>query len=249
MNKNQDGKTVKVKIKKNALQDWVEAILWAFVVAMIIRNYTFQNFKIPSSSMESTLLIGDYLVANKMKYYFNEPKREEIVTFRYPADPIEPEPRERFIKLVAPIYWDKEKNFFTWYEKKNIVKRVIGMPGEKVEIKDKKVYINDQLFQKNYEQYVDYNVIPREYSHIQWDKTLADTIETYRVTGSRDNFGPVWVPKGKYFVMGDNRDQSADSRYWGFLDRKDITGTPYLIFFSKSEDGEIRWDRSFKLIH
>src|SRR5690606_32400254 len=70
--------------RKPQLQDWAEAILFAFVVEMIIRNYTFQNFMIPSSSMEKTLLTGDFLVANKLKYYFTDPKREDIVTFRYP---------------------------------------------------------------------------------------------------------------------------------------------------------------------
>ncbi len=230
----------RVKMKKGTIQDWVEAILWAFVVAMIIRNYTFQNFKIPSSSMESTLLIGDYLVANKMKYTFNEPKRDDIVTFRYPVDPIEPEPREQFIKLVPPVYWDKQKHFLTWYEKKNIVKRVIGMPGDTVEVVDKKVILNGKEYPCPYAQYLDYRVIPKEYAHIAWKDVSM---------GSRDNFGPVVVPQGQYFVLGDNRDLSYDSRFWGFLDRKDITGTPLLIFFSKSEDtGEIRWNRCFKLI-
>ncbi|HOQ80654.1 MAG TPA: signal peptidase I [Candidatus Cloacimonadota bacterium] len=236
-----------LKIKKNGFQDWTESIIWAFVFAMIIRNYTFQNFKIPSSSMESTLLIGDYLVANKMKYFFTDPKREEIVTFRYPADPLEPEPRERFIKILPPIYWDKEKGFLTWYEKKNVVKRVIGLPGDKVELRDKDVYVNDELFKKDYEQYLDYRVIPRDYTHIQWDSAMSKEQERI-VMGSRDNFGPIVVPEGKYFVLGDNRDYSADSRYWGFLDRKDITGTPLLIFFSRSEDGQNRWERSFNLI-
>lgn len=74
----------KFRRRKPWLQDWIEAILFAFVVAMIIRNYTFQNFMIPSPSMEKTLLTGDYLVANKLKYYFTDPKREDIVTFRFP---------------------------------------------------------------------------------------------------------------------------------------------------------------------
>ncbi len=215
-----------IKIKKNWLQDWIEAALWAFVVAMIIRNYTFQNFKIPSSSMESTLLIGDYLVANKMKYFFNEPKRGEIVTFRNPDDPIEPEPRDRFVKIIPPIYWNKDKFFFTYYTKKDVVKRVIGMPGDTLFIRNKQVYINGKVFRHGTEQYIDIN----------------------RVFPTRDNFGPVVVPENKYFVMGDNRDNSLDSRYWGFLDKKDITGTPALIFFSKSERGDIRWNRSFTLI-
>ncbi|MCK9329724.1 MAG: signal peptidase I [Candidatus Cloacimonetes bacterium] len=219
-------KQKKIKFKKNWVQDWVEAALWAFVVAMIIRNYTFQNFKIPSSSMESTLLIGDYLVANKMKYFFNEPKRGEIVTFRNPDDPIEPEPRDKFIKLISPIYWDKDKSFFTYYTKKDVVKRVIGMPGDTLFVRNKNVYINGKLFRTGHEQYIDLN----------------------RTFPKRDNFGPVIVPDNKYFVMGDNRDNSLDSRFWGFLDKKDITGTPALIFFSKSERGDIRWNRSFTLI-
>lgn len=228
-----------IKIKKNVIQDWTEAILWAFVVAMIIRNYTFQNFKIPSSSMESTLLVGDYLVANKMKYFIMEPKQGEIVTFRNPDDPAEPEPRARFVKILPPIYWDKEKNFLTYYTKKDVVKRVIGMPGDSVYIHNKHVYINGSLYRTGKEQYIDYRIIPREITMCYLDG---------RPVGSRDNYGPVVVPEGKYFVLGDNRDNSLDSRYWGFLDRKDITGTPALIFFSKSETGKIRWNRSFTLI-
>lgn len=217
-------KKKKIVRKKNWIQDWLEAILFAFVVAMIIRNYTFQNFKIPSSSMESTLLIGDYLVANKTKYFFTDPERGDIVTFRYPADPEEPEPRENYVRILPPIYWSKSAFFFTYHEKKNVVKRVIGMPGDKVEMRNKRVYINDELMHEDYVQHLDTRVIP-----------------------GRDYFGPVVVPENKYFVLGDNRDFSADSRHWGFLSRKDITGTPALIFFSMGSSG-IRWDRIFRLI-
>ncbi len=232
-------KTKIVKMKKNTIQDWLEALLFAFVVAMIIRNYTFQNFKIPSSSMESTMLIGDYLVANKMKYFFTDPERNDIVTFRYPADPLEPEPRENFAKILPPIYWDKTKFLPTYYAKKNVVKRVIGMPGDTVEVIDKRVYLNGKEYTVGTEQYIDYRIIPRSVNHIQWDGVPM---------GSRDFFGPVVVPPGKYFVLGDNRDVSADSRYWGFLDRKDITGSPLIIFWSRSEEGELRLDRVFNLI-
>ena len=221
-----------IGFKKSFIQDWVDAILWAFVVAMIIRNYTFQNFKIPSSSMEQTLLVGDYLVANKMKYFFTDPERGDIVTFRNPDDPIEPKPRDRFVKLVAPLYWSKDTNFFVWHEKKNVVKRVIGMPGDKIEIINKQVYINDEPFVGGYEQFLDRNTYPTNHFN-------------YR---SRDNLGPIIVPENSYFVLGDNRDHSLDSRFWGFLERKDITGTPALIFFSRSESGEIRLKRSFTKI-
>jgi len=240
----------KITRKKNWLQDNFEALLFAFVVAMIIRNYTFQNFKIPSSSMEKTLLIGDYLVANKLKYFFTDPKREDIVTFRYPVDTEEPEPRDRYVRLIKPIFYHKDwldyGTFpFKYHSKRNIVKRVIGMPGDKVEVVNKRVYINDSLYTGGFERYIDMRILPRELGELLiegksfWDKDM----------GSRDNFGPVVVPEGKYFVLGDNRDVSADSRYWSFLDRKDITGTPSLIFFSRDEDmGKFRSGRLMKII-
>ncbi len=229
----------KITRKKHIVQDYLEAILFAFVVAMVIRNYTFQNFKIPSSSMESTLLIGDFLAASKFVYFFTDPKREDIVTFRYPADPEFPQPADNYVALVPPVYWNKSAWRPAYYAKKNVVKRVIGMPGDKIEIKDKKVYINDQLFKRDYAQFKDrYRNIPRAAGRIYWGKTHQ---------GSRDNFGPITVPDGKYFVLGDNRDNSLDSRFWGFLDRQDITGTPSIIFWSAG-DGEIRWDRIFRII-
>ena len=254
-------KTKKARFKKNFIQDWLDAILWAFVVAMIIRNYTFQNFKIPSSSMEQTLLVGDYLVANKMKYYFTEPERGDIVTFKNPGDPLHPNDQEdpysgrqpfkgRYVRLISPVYWDKDKGFFAWYEKKDVVKRVIGMPGDKVEIKDKVVYVNDEIYETGTEQYADFRIYPRNVQHPQYRILWDDIHQGSRVhLGSRDNFGPVVVDEGHYFVLGDNRDHSLDSRYFGFLSRKDITGTPAMIFFSKGDNGEgIRWERSFTII-
>ncbi|MCB5231056.1 MAG: signal peptidase I [Candidatus Cloacimonas sp.] len=216
-------KKKKIVRKKNWAQDWLEAILFAFVVAMIIRNYTFQNFKIPTGSMESTLLVGDYLVANKMKYFFTDPKRDDIVTFRYPADPLHP-PKENFVKIIPPIYWNKSKFFFHYHEKKNVVKRVIGMPGDKIEMIRKELYVNDEKYIGGYEQYLD-----------------------PRIISQRDDYGPMTVPEGHYFVLGDNRDYSADSRYWGLLEREDITGSPLFIFWSTGYDG-VRWERIFKSI-
>ena len=227
-----------VMYKKGFIQDWGEAILWAFVVAMLIRNYTFQNFKIPSESMEQTLLVGDYLVANKLKYLIAEPQRGEIVTFRNPDDPLVP---PNSIRIITQIYWNYDTNKFIWHEKKNIVKRVIGMPGDTLEIRNKKVYINDELYETGKEQYLDVGVLPREYSDPGYPWQV--------MRGSRDNMGPFVIPEGKYIVLGDNRDKSLDSRYWGFLDRNDITGTPAMIFFSKGKDRwEFRFNRMFSII-
>jgi len=282
----------KFKRRKPWLQDWIEAILFAFVVAMIIRNYTFQNFMIPSPSMEKTLLTGDYLVANKLKYYFSDPKREDIVTFRYPkieeGTPEHPQSMDNYIRLFDPLYINKAAFFqkspltiahITYYARKNVVKRVIGMPGDIVEVRDKIIYINGERFERGYECYdIPYPSPPQSpvqiiqhrffegqddgiISQNQWYKpyVLAPDTTGYaaapiRKPFNRDWFGPIQIPEGKYFVLGDNRDVSEDSRYWGFLDRSDITGTPWLIFFSKGieynqlfDTPHTRWDRIFRL--
>jgi len=258
-----------IKRKKSTFQEYSEAILFAFVVAFLIKNYIFQNFKIPSSSMEQTMLIGDFLYGDRLKFFFTDPDRGDIVIFQYPADPDEPgmatveiphpaRHRDEYELLIKPIYWDKVETKLVWHTKKNVVKRVIGMPGDKVEVKNKKVYLNDVLYEVPTEQYIDRRNIPREQGSCQWNDVEM---------GSRDNFGPVIVPEDEYFVMGDNRDVSKDSRYWGFLPRKDITGTPSFIFFSEGKPPcetyteaiwemqgrrnvpkSIRWKRMFKLI-
>lgn len=282
----------KIKRRKPWLQDWIEAILFAFVVAMIIRNYTFQNFVIPSSSMEKTLLVGDYLVANKLKYFVKDPQREDIVTFRYPkieeGTPEHPKSKDDFVRLFHPLYLNKKYAFgkfpltffhLTYYARKNVVKRVIGMPGDIVEVRDKIVYLNGKRFERGYECYdvadpapplaphrvFQHRLAPGNYDYVSqnpWYQPYivkpagADSSAVLVSNGifNRDWFGPIKVPEGKYFVLGDNRDVSEDSRYWGFLDRSDITGTPWLIFFSKgieynkiNDVPHTRWDRIFRL--
>ncbi|MCD4817123.1 MAG: signal peptidase I [Candidatus Cloacimonetes bacterium] len=261
-----------IKRKKSSAQEWTEALLWCFVVAFLIKNFTFGSmYKIPSSSMENTLLIGDFLVGNKITYFFSDPKREDIVIFNYPDDPSRPQPEEDFMKILGPLFWNKTKLSLKWHQKKNVVKRVIGMPGDTIELKNKKAYVNGELFQKGYEKYVDpYGKTMQ--NKLRWDKR-AKVNDSYfgeydgQIVGSRDNFGPVVVPEGHYFVMGDNRDVSQDSRFWGFLPRKDITGKPFFttISFGKpplktinqyinkergllSQKTEVRWKRFFNLI-
>ncbi len=278
-------KAKKIKHKKPPVQDWVEAILFAFVVAMIIRNYTFQNFKIPSESMVKTLLVGDYLVANKVKYFLTDPERGDIVTFRYPVDPPNPahlkdpsNPISKYSKdlkpLYPPLYLNKGAFIdlpawtlfgITYYAPRNVVKRVIGMPGDEIEMRDKVVYINGEAYSPETESYYIPEYIRQQYNmHIRENEWVDNSMFEMNL----DYFEKITIPDNKYFVMGDNRDYSADSRYWGFLDRKDITGTPAFIFFSSGEKlsaveyrnkhprsnqnlptkNVTRWNRIFKLI-
>jgi signal peptidase I len=157
---------------KHWVLDWTETIVVAFILALIIRAFFVQVFWIPSSSMEPTLDIQDRIVVNKVTYHFRKPRRFEIAVFRQVGE-------------EGP-------------SKRDLIKRVIGLPGEKLELKDGIVYINDK---------------PLDEKH-PMNRDLAD-------------FGPVRVPPNAYFMMGDNRPASADSRYWGFLPEKNIIGPAF----------------------
>jgi signal peptidase I len=205
-------KKIKEEKKKSALRENIEAILVAVVLALFIRTFVVQAFKIPSGSMLNTLQIGDHILVNKFIYGVklpflqttvipvSEPKRGDIVVFKFPVDP-----------------------------SKDFIKRVIAVEGDTVEITDKHVYVNGQLQQNDYAIHLD--------PHIQ------------RLDKNRDNFGPVTVPKNSIFVMGDNRDFSFDSRFWGFVDLKDVKGEAFIIYWSWNKDnGEsfidyVRWNR------
>jgi len=204
----------KEKSKKHILREYVESILIAIVMALIIKTFLIQAFKIPSGSMIPTLKIGDHILVNKFIYGtklpftdkiiipFKKPEREDIIVFKFPGD-----------------------------EKKDFIKRVIGLPGDIVEIRNKEVYINGKLLHESYVDHSDPIIYP---AGIQ----------------PRDNFGPVVVPPDSYFVMGDNRDFSLDSRYWGFVHLNKIKGKAFIIYWSwDGEDRWVRWDRIGMLIH
>jgi signal peptidase I len=157
--------------------DWAETIVVALVLALVIRAFFLQVFWIPSGSMETTLDIGDRIVVNKVIYNFRSPKRFEIIVFR-----------------AVPAMGE---------EKKDLIKRIIGLPGETLEIKDGLPSINGK---------------PVEYP--------AGMIET--MNQDYANVGPIDIPADSYFVMGDNRPASADSRYWGFLPKKNLIGKAFL---------------------
>jgi len=189
--------------KKPFWQEYGEALVIALVLALVIRAFLVQAFSIPSGSMQPTLLIGDYLLVNKFIYgirnpFSNEvwipistPQRGDVVVFIYPQDP-----------------------------GKDYIKRVIGLPGDKVQIVNKKVYVNGRLVETPQAVYADPNMIPAG------------------AGPPRDNYGPEMVPANKYFVMGDNRDQSYDSRFWGFVSLDALRGKAFIIYFSWQGQGQ-----------
>ena len=183
--------------KKSTLREYFESIVIAVILALFVRTWVVQAFKIPTGSMENNLLIGDHLLVNKfvvapagaegMVLPIGDIRRCDIVVFKYPEDP--------------------ERDF---------IKRVIGLPGETLEVRDKKVIIDGKA-------------IEEPYVHYLQAAGGASEITSFDV---RDRYGPVTIPAGHYFVMGDNRDNSQDSRYWGFLPRSYIKGKALIIYWS-----------------
>ncbi len=193
---------------KAALREYAEVFAVALCLALLIRGVAVQAFQIPSGSMLPTLQVGDHILVNKFLYGIRlpfagtrlvpltDPRRGDVVVFTYPVDP-----------------------------SKDFIKRVIGVAGDVVEIRDKHVYINGQAWEDPHAYFVDGPALVRGSS-------------------TRDNFGPVTVPPGHVFVMGDNRDRSYDSRFWGFVSLQEIEGKAFFIYWSwGGEDRWVRWDR------
>ncbi len=205
--------------KKSTVREYTEAFVIAFIIALLIRTFLVQAFKIPSSSMEPTLQVGDHILVSKFIYgiripyigkkflEFHKPDRGDIIVFVYPEDP-----------------------------KKDFIKRVIATEGEEVQIKDKQILINGRSIKDPWGVYENRTgfLVP---SHF----------------GPRDNYGPKVVPANSLFVLGDNRDNSQDSRYWGFVDLSAVKGKAFIIYFSYNKRaisllGKVRWNRFGKLI-
>ncbi|HEY5522410.1 MAG TPA: signal peptidase I [Desulfuromonadaceae bacterium] len=185
--------------KKGLIREYAESIAIAVLLALVIRTYLVQAFKIPSGSMEDTLAIGDHLLVSKFIYgtkipfvdkrvlTIRDPSQGDVIVFEYPEDP-----------------------------SKDFIKRVIGVPGDVVEGKEKKVYVNGKPYENPHEVHKEKDIIPKEMN-------------------PRDTFGPISVPANSYFVMGDNRDRSYDSRFWKFVRRDQIKGLAFIKYWS--------WDR------
>jgi len=225
--------------KKSVPREYLESVVVAVILALFIRTFAVQAFKIPTGSMETNLLIGDHLLVNKMVYSPSlaplesallgkkEIQRGHVVVFKFPEDP-----------------------------SRDFIKRVIGLPGETVEIRDKKVFIDGKPIEEPYARFL--------------EPPLRRDDPEYGLRGEsiRDNWGPQVVPEGQLFVLGDNRDNSRDSRFWSFLPRDQVKGRALLVYWSyeASRDeyhrtgygewlrdtvsafGKTRWERFFHLI-
>ncbi|MDA3904093.1 MAG: signal peptidase I [Desulfuromusa sp.] len=202
-------KKTKVGVKKTWYREWSEAMIVAVILALIIRTFLFQAFKIPSGSMLDTLLIGDHLLVNKFIYGTNIPGIDE----RYLSvrDP------ERGDVIVFEFPEDADKSYF---KRRDFIKRVIGLPGDLIEVKSKQVYVNGQPFSVPQELHNDPEMIPS-------------------VASPRDFVGPVKVPADNYFVMGDNRDYSFDSRFWGYVHKSKIKGLAFIKYWSWNAEGDL----------
>ena len=199
--------------QKSTIREYAEAILIALLLALFIRTFVVQAFKIPSGSMLDTLLVGDHILVNKFIYGvknpfsgstwvpFKSPERGDVIVFKYPVNP-----------------------------KQDYIKRVVGVPGDTVEIRDKTLYVNGEPQDEEYAIFLDNRIIP---GSVQ----------------KRDNMGPITVPEESLFVMGDNRDNSYDSRFWNFVDFKSVKGKAFILYWSwDKENFSVRWSRLANLV-
>ena len=171
--------------EKSKLREYFEVIVISIGLALLVRTFIVGVFRIPTGSMEDTLLVGDFFLANRFIYRFTDPKPGDVIVFKYPLDP-----------------------------RSDFVKRCVAVESQTVQIKDKVLYVDGKRIENPCQsKFID----PRIYQ--------ADL-------STRDNFGPVRVPAGHLFMMGDNRDNSRDSRYWGFLDKRLIKGRAFMLYFS-----------------
>lgn len=197
------------RLRKNVIWEYTEAIVWAVGLALILTTFVIQAFKIPSGSMLETLQIGDHLLVNKFLYGLKKPFSDnyiirgmdpavgDVIVFRYPKDPTI-----------------------------DYIKRIVGIPGDKLEMRNKVLYRNGEAITEPY---------------VRQSQPLM-------MVPGRDNWGPLEVPQDKYFVLGDNRDDSLDSRFWGFVDRTAIRGKAWRIYWSSEGLSTFRLERIGKAV-
>jgi signal peptidase I len=215
--------------QKSALQEYAEAFGIAVILAVVLRAFFIQAYKIPSGSMEPTLLVGDHIIVNKLIYGFRVPDSFFGMT------PFQGEiPYGKYLFQIEPIHRGDVVVFvFPPDPTKDFIKRVIGVPGDTVQVKAGRLYLDGQEVA---DPHAHFEIPPEDRSP----------------SSERDYFGPLKVPAGHYFMMGDNRDRSYDSRFWGLVDRDDVEGRAMFIYWSWDSDSTsmmaVRFSRFFKVI-
>ena len=217
------------------LWEWTKIFWISVALFLVLRTFIVEAFKIPSGSMERTLLIGDFLLVNKLAYgaeipfthkrlpAFREPQRGDVIVFESPEDPT-----------------------------KTYVKRLVGIPGDTLEMRNGELFRNARRLSERYVWHVAPEIDPVE-ERFRWqrDYVVRSANATVGYYPSRNNWGPLVVPRKNYFVLGDNRDNSSDSRYWGFVADSLVKGSPFVIYYSYAPDSaeslawltRIRWHR------
>jgi signal peptidase I len=220
---------------RSSVWEWTKSLAMGFVLFLVLRTFLIQTFTITSGSMEGTLLVGDFLVLSKSAYGamipgtemrlpgYSEPKRGDVVVFRGHHEPID------------------------------LVKRLVGMPGDTLAMTDGVLFINGAPQDESYVRHTS----PTEDGFHPWmnwqSEFLVDDVPRDRYQPTRDNWGPIVVPLDRYFMMGDNRDASLDSRYWGFVDPAAVKGRAVVLYFSYDREAigpvpvvdQVRWNRIF----
>ncbi|HXV69607.1 MAG TPA: signal peptidase I [Nitrospira sp.] len=217
--------------RKSVVREYAEAIVVAMLLAFAIRVFVVQAFKIPSGSMIPTLLIGDHILVSKLAYGFQWPTDCKL---QWTFPPVNCYASATVIEFGKPQRGDIIVFRFPEDEEKDFIKRIVGLPGDTVHVRHKVVFVNSEPLD---------------------DKAFTQRIDPGIIDGSinpRDNFGPVTVPDGSYFVMGDNRDQSLDSRFWGYVREEKIRGKAFRVYWSWNGQGNwtewVRWERFGKAI-
>ena len=219
--------------------EWAKAVQLAFILFLLSRAFLIELFKIPSGSMEGTLLVGDFLIVNKLLYgaelpftgtrlpSLRDPAAGDVVVFQWPEDP-----------------------------SKNFVKRLVGLPNDTVEMRDGTLFRNGVAQREGYATHRDFGFDPTT-ADFRWQRDFVVLgVDVRRYHPSRNNWGPLVVPLRQYFMLGDNRDNSLDSRYWGFVPDSLVRGSPILVYYSFSPDSSeafdwltrVRWQRLGELI-
>lgn len=222
------------EIKHPLIIDYARSFFPILLIVLLLRSFLFEPFRIPTGSLEPTLLIGDFILLNKYEYGIrlpvirkeiikvNEPKRGDIMVFRWPPNP-------------------------SYY----FIKRVIGLPGDKISYINKELYVNGEKIPQSFLQDSMANGEGHEWQVKEYEENLLGVKHKIFIDPAKQSrdFKDIVVPKGMYFMMGDNRDDSADSRYWGFVPERNIVGKAVMVWMSwNSDKTNVRWNRIGKKI-